>query len=317
MSEWPRIALLCGGPSGEREVSLASAAAVRRALEAAGVRVVAIDIEPQRIQEQLAQSGAEFVFNVCHGQFGEDGVLQACLEASGLPYTGSGVLASALAMDKWRSKRLWQAAGLPTTRGQWLQREHVTGGSPCGQSSADELHIARWPVFVKPNRAGSSLGISRVENAAGLAEAMAKAFAVDSEILVEEAVDGLEATVGIVAGRTLPPIVIRPHRAFYDYEAKYLADDTEYLLPSGLPTATERRLQELALQAFRELGGRDWGRVDFLVDAEGGIHLLELNAVPGMTDHSLVPMAARALGWTMTELCLEIVSTAQRRQDHG
>ena len=307
MSEWPTIALLCGGPSGERDVSLASAAAVRRALESAAVRVVQIDVEPRRIQAQLAESGADFVFNVCHGQFGEDGLLQACLEASGLPYTGSGVLASALAMDKWRSKRLWQAAGLPTTRGRRLRR----GDAP------DPLRISQWPVFVKPNRAGSSLGISRVERAEDLGEAMARAFAVDSEILVEEAVLGLEATVGIVGERAMPPIVIRPHRLFYDYEAKYLADDTEYLLPSGLPAATERRLQELALQAFRELDGCDWGRVDFLVDDRQDIYLLELNAVPGMTDHSLIPMAAKAMGWSMTELCLEIVSTAQRRWNRG
>jgi len=307
MSEWSTIALLCGGPSGEREVSLASAAAVRRALESIGIRVVQIDVEPHRIQAQLAASGADFAFNVCHGQFGEDGLLQACLEASGMPYTGSGVLASALAMDKWRSKRVWQAAGLPTTRGQRLRRE----------DAVDALQFSHWPVFVKPNRAGSSLGISRVERAEDLAAAMARAFAVDSEILVEEAVLGLEATVGIVADRALPPIVIRPHRLFYDYEAKYLADDTEYLLPSGLPGATEERLQELALRAFRELDGRDWGRVDFLVDADQEIYLLELNAVPGMTDHSLIPMAARAMGWNMAELCLEIMSAAQRRRNRG
>ena len=304
MPEGKKIAVLYGGPSAEREVSLQSGAAVLTALGEAGFDVCGIDVEPAHLAEQLRDHAANFAFNVCHGAFGEDGHLQANLDNLGIPYTGSGVLASSLSMDKWRCKRLWQAAGLPTTKGILLRQ---------GEATPQTIATWGWPLFVKPNRGGSSIGVSRVGNAQELETALSAAFAHDSEVLVEAAVSGKEVTVAIVDGEALPPIVIQAQGSFYDYHAKYIADDTRYLLPSGLGDALDRRLQDLALQAFAEIGGRGWGRVDFLLDEADQPALLEVNSVPGMTSHSLVPMAARAVGWSFPELCRRIVRAAERR----
>ncbi len=308
MTEQMRIAVLYGGPSAEREVSLQSGAAVRQALGEAGFDVCGIDIDPTRLTAQLQEQGAEFAFNVCHGAFGEDGHLQAILDALQIPYTGSGVLASALSMDKWRCKRLWQAAGLPTTEGIVLRP---------GEALPQSVAAWGWPLFVKPNRGGSSIGVSRVTSRGELDAALQVAFAYDEEVLVEAAIAGQEVTVGIIDGEALPPIVIQASGAFYDYQAKYLAEDTRYLLPSGLGSAVESTVQTLALQAFAEIGGRGWGRVDFLLDTESRPALLEINSVPGMTSHSLVPMAARAIGWSFPELCRRIVGAAERSKKHG
>ncbi|MBU2842709.1 D-alanine--D-alanine ligase [Acidithiobacillus thiooxidans] len=308
MAESIRTAVLYGGPSGEREVSLLSVAAVLDALRSSGMEVVGIDIEPARLQQQLQDERVRFAFNVCHGAIGEDGLLQAVLETLAIPYTGSGVLSSALAMDKWRSKQIWKAAGLPVTEGI-LMRRH--------DQRPDLAVNSTWPIYIKPNHGGSSLGVSRVNGPEELEKAITDAFALEDEILCEAAVIGHEATVGIVDGKALPPIVIETPHAFYDYDAKYLADDTRYLLPSGLGAGKDAELQALALRAFAELGGRDWGRVDFMISASGKIHLLEINSVPGMTSHSLVPMAAKAVGMDFPELCKTILRTAQRRVNHG
>ncbi|WP_369573263.1 D-alanine--D-alanine ligase [Acidithiobacillus sp. IBUN Pt1247-S3] len=298
MTEMQRIGVLYGGPSSEREVSLLSGAAVLEALQSAGFDVCGIDVEPQRMGEQLRDQAIDIAFNVCHGAFGEDGHLQASLDNLGISYTGSGVLASALSMDKWRCKRIWQSAGLPTTHGILLRSDDAIPGT---------LSTWGWPLFVKPNRGGSSIGVSRVGNAQELESALGAAFAYDSEVLVEAAITGKEVTVAIVHGRALPPIVIQASGSFYDYHAKYIAEDTRYLLPSGLGDALDGKLQTLATQAFAEIDGSGWGRVDFLLDESGTPALLEINSVPGMTSHSLVPMAARAVGWDFAELCRRIL----------
>lgn len=308
MSDLPRIAVLYGGPSGEREVSIDSGRAVLQALQGLGLDAVGIDIQPAILQQQVTDTKAHIVFNVCHGAVGEDGLLQACLETLDMPYTGSGVLASALAMDKWRCKQLWRAAGLPVTDGILLRR---------GENAPDLGARFGWPLYIKPNHGGSSLGVSKVTGPAELDAALQSAFAIEDEVLCEGAVIGHEATVGILDGHALPPIVIETPRAFYDYTAKYLADDTRYLLPSGLGATLDQQLQRLALKAFAELGGRDWGRVDFMISGDGQAHLLEVNSVPGMTSHSLVPMAAKAIGMGFPELCNAILRTAQRRVKHG
>ncbi len=308
MSDLPRIAVLYGGPSGERAVSLDSGRAVLQALQGLGLDAVGIDIQPAIIQQQVADSKAHIAFNVCHGAVGEDGLLQACLETLNIVYTGSGVLASALAMDKWRCKQLWRAAGLPVTDGILLRR---------GENAPDLGALFGWPLYIKPNHGGSSLGVSKVTGPAELDAALRSAFAIEDEVLCEGAVIGHEATVGILDGRALPPIVIETPRTFYDYTAKYLADDTRYLLPSGLGAPLDQQLQTLALKAFAELGGRDWGRVDFMISSDSQAHLLEVNSVPGMTSHSLVPMAAKAIGMDFPELCSAILCTAQRRVKHG
>ncbi|WP_414040344.1 D-alanine--D-alanine ligase [Acidithiobacillus sp. M4-SHS-6] len=303
-----RVAVLYGGPSGEREVSLISAEAVLGALRSTGMEVLGIDIEPARLQQQLQDAQIDFAFNVCHGAIGEDGLLQAVLETLNIPYTGSGVLSTALAMDKWRSKQIWKAAGLPVTQGILLRP---------GEHLPEREEGWEWPLYVKPNHGGSSLGVSRVNGPDDMDAALTQAFALEDEVLCEAGVIGHEATVGIVDGQALPPIVIETSHAFYDYDAKYLADDTRYLLPSGLGASKDAELQELALKAFAELGGRDWGRVDFMIDQSGKIHILEINSVPGMTSHSLVPMAAKAVGMSFPELCETILRTARRRVNHG
>ncbi len=308
MSEMPRVAVLYGGPSGEREVSLESGRNVLQALLQLGLDAVGIDVEARRIGAQLHASGAGMAFNVTHGSFGEDGVLQGCLEAQGIPYTGSAVLAAALSMDKWRSKQLWRAEGLPVPKGVLLQR-----AAPL----PDLCAMLGLPFYIKPNRAGSSLGVSKIKAAGDIAAALAAAFAQDSEVICEGAILGREATVAVLDGQALPPIVIETPREFYDYTAKYLADDTRYLLPSGLGEHTDRQLQALALRAFAALDGRDWGRVDFMIDAAGQPFLLEMNSVPGMTSHSLVPMAAAAAGQDFNALCSTILRAAQRRVKNG
>jgi len=292
-----RVAVLLGGKSAEREVSLKSGALVLAALRARGMDAHAFDPAEQGI-EALIAGRYERAFIALHGRFGEDGTLQGALEWLGLRYTGSGVLGSALAMDKLRAKRLWMAEGLPTPPFEILDAESDL------RAVAKRLGL---PLMVKPVNEGSSIGMSKVRAAGGLEEAYALAVNYDRAVIAEKFVEGTELTAGILGGEALPLIKLETPRDFYDYQAKYLADDTRYLIPCGLPAAREREIQHLCLQAFRALGCSGWGRVDLMLDRAGDPWLLEVNTVPGMTDHSLVPMAARAAGLTYEDLCMRIL----------
>ncbi|MDT8438230.1 MAG: D-alanine--D-alanine ligase [Wenzhouxiangellaceae bacterium] len=298
-----RVLLVTGGDSAEREISLKSGAAVAAAFERLGVAFETCD-GVQACLQRIAVGGIDKVFNILHGRGGEDGVLQGALAALGAACTGSGVLGSALAMDKLASKRLWAGCGLPTPP----FRVASTGAEAA--TIADQLH---GPWFVKPAREGSSVGMSRVECVAELEAALERALDHDDTALVEQLIDGPEYTVAILTGRALPMIRIETPRAFYDYQAKYQSSDTLYHCPAGLEPARERELQALALAAFAALGGRGWGRVDLMVDASGQPWLLEANTVPGMTDHSLVPMAAHAAGLDFDALVDAILDTAEAR----
>lgn len=281
-----RVAVLLGGDSAERPISLKSGAAVLEALRAIGV-----DAEPMDPSEEgivrLAAGRFDRAFIVLHGRGGEDGTIQGALETLGLPYTGSGVLASALAMDKRRTKRLWQGEGLPTP--------------PFAIATvASELEAAAeqvgFPMIVKPSREGSSIGMSRVDDIDGLETAWSEAARLDEQVLLERWVDGPEYTAAILDGRVLPMIRLETPNTFYDYAAKYESDSTQYHCPAGLDEAAEARFADLCRRAFEAVGASGWGRVDFMVDGDGKPWLLEVNTIPGMTDHSLVPMAAKAVG---------------------
>ncbi|MFZ5654624.1 MAG: D-alanine--D-alanine ligase [Pseudomonadota bacterium] len=295
-----RVAVLCGGRSAEREISLKSGAAVLDGLLAAGVDAYLLDAGDDLLARLIAAPPAA-AFIALHGRGGEDGTLQGALEWLGIPYTGSGVKAAALAMDKLRCKQLWQGAGLPTADFRVLGRD---------SDWARVLAELGGDVMVKPVHEGSSLGMARARSAAELAAAWRAAAAYDDAVLAESWLTGAEYTVAILDGRALPAIRLETDREFYDYEAKYLRDDTRYLCPCGLAPAAEAELQRLALAAFASLDGRGWGRVDVMADGTGRWALLEVNAVPGMTDHSLVPMAARAAGLSFPELVVEILRGA-------
>jgi D-alanine-D-alanine ligase len=292
-----KVAVLFGGRSAEREVSLKSGAAVLQALLRSGVDAHPFDPAVQNLQA-LVDDGFDRAFIALHGRYGEDGTVQGALELLGIPYTGSGVMASALGMDKWRSKLVWQAGGLPIPDYALLD-EH-----------SDWEEVARQlglPLFVKPANEGSSVGISKVKAAAELPAAYRAAARYDKLVLAERFVGGGEYTVALLGDRALPVIRIEPANEFYDYEAKYLSDDTRYLCPSGLSAEREAGMQDLARQAFALIGGQGWGRVDFLAGENGKAYLLEANTSPGMTDHSLVPMAARQAGMSFEQLVLRIL----------
>ncbi len=301
--EFGRVAVLMGGTAAEREVSLTSGRAVLAALQRRGVDADGIDLQGDLI-ERLWRQGYDRVFNIIHGRGGEDGVLQGALEYLRIPYTGSGVLASALAMDKLRTKLCWMGAGLPTPRWRVLK------------TPADLEHSAEtlgFPVIVKPAAEGSSIGMSRAENPIELAEAWSVASQFDCEVFAEQWIDGAEYTAGVLEDEPLPLIRLETPHQFYDFDAKYRADTTRYHCPSGLPAETEERLQRLAVQACRSLGVSGWARVDLLIDAAGEPALIEVNTVPGMTDHSLVPMAAAAAGIGFDELVWRILETSLSR----
>jgi D-alanine-D-alanine ligase len=296
-----KVAVLMGGKSAEREVSLKSGGMVLAALRKKGVDAHPFDPKDKDLQELLRERFGR-VFIALHGRFGEDGTIQGVLEWLGIPYTGSGVLASALAMDKVRTKQLWAAEGLPTAPYAVLDQ------------ATDLAGVAKrlgTPLFVKPASEGSSVGMSKVRKAADLEEAYALAVNYDPVVIAEKFIDGPELTVAILGERVLPIIRIETPREFYDYEAKYLADDTRYLIPCGLAAKKESEIQALCLKAFRALGCRGWGRVDLMLDKRGRPYLLEINTSPGMTDHSLVPMAARAVGLSYEDLCLKILEGAR------
>jgi D-alanine-D-alanine ligase len=270
------------------------------------LRSRSVDAHPfdpaERGLDALIAERFERVFIALHGRFGEDGTIQGILEWLGIPYTGSGVLASALAMDKLRTKRLWSAEGLPTPAYQLL------GADTDVKAVAKRLGV---PLMVKPAAEGSSVGMSKVRAAAGLKKAYALAASYDQVVIAEKFIEGIELTVGILGEQVLPVIKLETPRDFYDYEAKYVTDDTRYIVPCGLPAAREREIQRLCLKAFRVLGCRGWGRVDLMLDGAGEPWLLEVNTAPGMTDHSLVPMAARAAGLSYEDLCMRILEEAR------
>ena len=297
MKRFGKVGVLMGGLSAERDVSLKSGAAVLAALQRQGVDAYAFD-PARRSLGDLAMAEFDRVFITLHGRFGEDGCMQGALELMNLPYTGSGVMASAIGMDKWRTKLLWQAAGLPTPAFAMLD-----AGS---DFDAVEKQLG-LPIFVKPAREGSSIGMSKVKQAGELKAAYEKAAEFDSLVLAEQFVNGGEYTCAVLAGGALPMIRLIPKNEYYDYEAKYLRDDTEYRCPCGLSTEQERAIQAMCIKAFEVVGCKGWGRVDVMLDSAGNPYLLEINTSPGMTDHSLVPMAARAAGLDFDALCLRIL----------
>jgi D-alanine-D-alanine ligase len=304
-NDFGKVAVLMGGWSAEREVSLKSGSAVLAALQRQGVDAHGIDAGRDVVQV-VERRRFDRVFIVLHGRGGEDGTLQGALDLLGIPYTGSGVLASALGMDKWRSKLVWQAAGLPIPEYALVDA--------ASDFAAIESRLG-LPLFVKPANEGSSIGVTKVRQAGELRAAYATAAKYDRLVLAERFLGGGEYTVPILGPQALPVIRIVPAAEFYDYEAKYLRDDTRYLCPCGLAAEQERQLQDMALQAFAVLGGRGWGRIDILLDMAGQAYLLEANTVPGMTDHSLVPMAARQAGIDFDMLCMRILETTLESRD--
>ena len=300
VKQFGKVAVMFGGKSAEREVSLKSGAAVLAALLRSGVDAHAFDPASRGLHE-LQEQDFQRVFIALHGRFGEDGTVQGALELMGIPYTGSGVLASALAMDKFRTKLVWQAMSLPVP-----DFELLTATSDW-DAVVKKLGL---PLFVKPANEGSSVGISKVKNVAELPAAYWEAARHDSIVIAERYIGGGEYTAAILGTQALPVIKIEPANEFYDYDAKYLRDDTRYLCPSGLSAQKETEMQQLALQAFSVVGGTGWGRVDFLKDEADNLYLLEINTSPGMTDHSLVPMAARESGISFDQLVLDILRLA-------
>ena len=292
-----RVAVLMGGWAAEREVSLVSGKAVLDGLRRRGIDAHGIDVD-RDILTVLGAGRYDRVFNVLHGRGGEDGVIQGALEILGLPYTGSGVMASAIAMDKYRTKLLLQALGLPTPGFALIRSE-------ADLVAAGELG---YPLMVKPALEGSSIGMSRADDAEQLHAAWVGAAQYRSHVMAERWITGAEYTAAVLGREVLPLIKLETTHAFYDYDAKYVADDTRYLIPCGLDAQAEAELQRLALQAFDAVGASGWGRVDILTDQDGRPWVIELNTVPGMTGHSLVPMAAKAVGIEFDELVWRILA---------
>ena len=296
-----RVAVLMGGWSSEREVSLWSGKNIADALLRKGVDVSAVDVKDAEVLLGLRSTRFDRAFNILHGTGGEDGTAQAVLDLVELPYVGSGVLGSALAMDKLRSKRIWKSEGLPTPDYAVLENE------------ADAQAVARrfeYPFVIKPSADGSSVGVTIVKTAGQIGPAFAEAQGDGRAVMAERFVKGAELTVAVLDGEALPSIRIVPAGEFYDYHAKYIAEDTKYECPSGIPVDQEQKLASLALHAFELLGCRGWGRVDFLLDSASQPWLLEINTLPGMTSHSLVPMAAKARGLNFDDLCWAILETS-------
>jgi D-alanine-D-alanine ligase len=293
-----KVAVLMGGLSAEREVSLKSGNAVLTALKSQGVDAHGVDVG-QDILAVLQAGHYDRVFNALHGRGGEDGTIQGALETLGLPYTGSGVMASALAMDKLRTKLVWLGLGLPTPMFRVLDDAMDL------DKVSEELGL---PLVVKPSHEGSSIGVTRVNTAAQLQQAYADAQKFDSEIIAETWITGAEYTAAILGEEPLPLIRLETPHEFYDYDAKYVSDTTGYHIPSGLDPVIEKEMQQLALRAFSAVGASGWGRVDFMCDEDGKPWLIEVNTIPGLTDHSLVPMAAKAAGISFEQLMLRILA---------
>ncbi len=305
IKKFGKVAVLLGGRSAEREISLLSGNAVLVALKRQGVDAHAFD-PAERPLDDLKREGFARAHIALHGRYGEDGTVQGALELLGIPYTGSGVMASAIAMDKWRTKLIWQAVGIPTPRYALLD------------ANSDYAAIVKelgLPLIVKPANEGSTIGLSKVLEAKQLPQAYALAAQSDALVLAEEFIDGMELTVAILGDQPLPLVRIQPP-GLYDYQAKYFSDETKYFCPSGLPAGPEQRIQELALKAYRVIGCHGWGRVDVMLTKDGQPSLLEVNTSPGMTGHSLVPMAAKQAGLSFDELCMKILEIS-RGHDHA
>lgn len=299
-----RVAVLLGGWSAEREVSLWSGKNVVEAMQRRGIDVTGIDVVDKSILLGLGDKGYDRAFNIMHGTGGEDGTVQAVLDLLGIPYPGSGVLASALAMDKLRTKRIWKAEGLPTPDFALLQTE--------GDARFASERFG-YPFIIKPAADGSSVGVSKVKAADQVEKAFHEALGPGRVVMAEQFVAGGEYTCFVLGGEALPVIRIEPDGEFYDYHAKYISDNTKYHCPAGLSPEHEKRCQDICRRAFELVGGRDWGRVDFMMDAQGTPWLLEINMLPGMTSHSLAPMAARARGIDFDELCWRLLETTLGR----
>ncbi|MBS9435740.1 D-alanine--D-alanine ligase [Photorhabdus noenieputensis] len=302
-----KVAVLLGGTSAEREVSLLSGHAVLAGLREAGIDAHPVDTKDFPVT-QLKDAGFEKVFIALHGRGGEDGTLQGVLEFLQLPYTGSGVMASALSMDKLRTKQLWQGIGLtvsPYVSMNSQQFERLTDFQL--QEYVADLGL---PLIVKPSLEGSSVGMTKVNEISELRGALETAFRYDVDLLIEKWLYGPEYTVAILGDTALPSIRIQPAAIFYDYDAKYLSEETQYFCPSGLSDEKEQQLVEMALKAYQSVGCSGWGRVDVMMDTDGGFYLLEVNTSPGMTSHSLVPMAARQAGLSFSQLVAKILELA-------
>ena len=307
--QFGKVAVLMGGRSGEREVSLMSGQGVLAALRARGVDAHAFD-PSERPMDDLRREGFARCFIALHGRFGEDGTVQGALELLGIPYTGAGVMASAIAIDKVMTKRVWLAEGLSTPQYRLLRRNGYTQRDVVGVPDALGL-----PVIVKPAREGSSLGVTKAAGYSEMKDAVDLAAGLDADVLCEQFISGDEVTCPVVGAgdnaRALPVIRIVAPDGNYDYQHKYFTDDTQYLVPCGLPDGEEAAIQALAVKAYRVLGCRGWGRIDVMIDAATRQpYLLEINTSPGMTGHSLVPMAARAAGISYEDLCLQLLADA-------
>ena len=308
-----KVAVLMGGRSAEREVSLMSGQGVLRALQASGVDAHAFD-PAERDLSALRTEGFARCFIALHGRYGEDGCVQGALELLGIPYTGSGVMASSIAMDKTMTKRVWLAEGLPTPRYVLVRQ-----GELAQVDGAALLRELGLPMIVKPAREGSSIGVTKVTAAEQLAQALAQAAACNDDVLCEACIVGDEVTCPVLGegeqARALPVIRIVAPEGNYDYQNKYFTDDTQYLVPSGLPAAEEAAIEALVVRAYQVLGCRGWGRIDVMIDGQTRQpYLLEINTSPGMTGHSLVPMSARAAGISYEALCTQLLAAA--RLDH-
>lgn len=297
LTNFGKVGVIYGGNSSEREISLLTGAAIFQALKNQEVDTVAIDIKDQSL-EAIKAANIDRAFVALHGPGGEDGTLQGALEYLGIPYTGSGVLASALAMDKLRCKQIWKGIDLATTDFASLNK---------GTDWQQTLDRLGGCVVVKPACEGSSVGMSIAESAEQLKQAWKLAYKYDAKVIAEPRLMGEEYTVAILADKALPSIKIQANATFYDYEAKYLSDKTEYFCPSGLDTERENELAQLCINAFNSIDGKGWGRVDVMTDLDGKFYTLEVNTVPGMTSHSLVPMAAKASGIDFEKLVLAIL----------
>ena len=295
-----KVAVLMGGPSAEREISLLSGNGVLAALREKGVDAHAFDPVVNSLFD-LPREKFDRVFIALHGRFGEDGTVQGVLETLKIPYTGSGVMGSALAMDKWRTKLIWQAAGIPTPKFRMLTPDSNW------VAVLDELKL---PLIVKPAREGSSIGVTKVQTANDLPTAFALAFKLDPMVIAEEFIAGQELTASVVGSDVLPLIRIEAPDGAYDYQNKYFTDVVKYHCPSGIRADVEEEIRAMTMKAFRVLGCEGWGRADMMVEPDGRYSFLELNTSPGMTSHSLVPMAARAVGLSYPDLCVRILQTA-------
>ena len=310
MSDVGRVAVLMGGPSAEREISLISGKAVLAALRSKGVDAHAFDPAERELFD-LKREGFRCCFIALHGRFGEDGTVQGALEVMRIPYTGSGVMGSALSMDKWRTKLVWNAAGIPTPRFAMVR------DSTDWEKVTEHLGM---PVIVKPAREGSTLGLSKVSTPADFHAAWQLAAKYDDLVVAEEFIAGVELTASIISGReqgpvALPLVRIEAPQGNYDYQNKYFTDDTKYFCPSGIQAEVEDEIRKVALKSFRVLGCRGWGRADVMLRPNGAYYFLEMNTSPGMTGHSLVPMAAKAAGLAYADLCVKILQDA--RLDSG